>query len=76
MERYLHSQTPHRRPYLVPTSKILIPPSKSDKMRRRLVGRQVCRLRGGRGGLPPRPWLHLANGEGRCPPPCGPNTEQ
>ena len=20
-------------------------------------------------------WMHLANGEGRCPPLCGPNTE-
>ena len=35
----------------MPTSKILIPPSKSGKTRcrhaRRLVGRQVCRLGGG-----------------------------
>ena len=21
-------------------------------------------------------WTHLANGEGSCPPPCGPDTEQ
>ena len=43
---------PHNRLYFVPTSKILIPPSKSGKTRRRLsrqlVGRQVCQL-GGRG---------------------------
>ena len=46
--------TPHNRPDFVPTSKLLIPPFKSGKMRRRLarrlVGRQVCRLRGGGGG--------------------------
>ena len=43
--------TPHNRIYFVPTSKILIAPSKSGKTRRRLahrlVGRQVCRLGGG-----------------------------
>ena len=42
--------TPHNRPCFVPTSKILILPSKSGKTRhrlaRRLVGRQVCRLGG------------------------------
>ena len=42
--------TPHERPYFVPTSKILIPPSTSDKTHRRLVrrliGRQVCQLGG------------------------------
>ena len=42
--------TPHNRPYFVLTSKILIPPSKSGKTRRRLarrlVGRQACRLGG------------------------------
>ena len=42
--------TPHKRPHFVPTSKILILPSKSGKTRRRLarrlVGRQVCRLGG------------------------------
>ena len=46
--------TPHHRPYVVLTSIILIPPSKSGKTRRRLarrlVGRQVCRL-GGRVAL-------------------------
>ena len=48
--------TPHNRLYFVPTSKILIPPSKSGKphrrLARRLVGRQVCQLKGrqGRGG--------------------------
>ena len=46
--------TPHNRPYFVPTSEILIPPSKSGKMccrlSRRLVGCQVCRLGGGGGG--------------------------
>ena len=40
----------HNGLYFVPTSKILIPPSQSVKPRRRLVGRQVCRLGGGRGG--------------------------
>ena len=32
-----------------------------------------------RGGFPHRrygAWTHLANGEGRCPPLCGPATEQ
>ena len=67
MERYLHSRTPHRRPYLVPTSKILIPPSKSGKMRRRLVGPQVCRLRGGRGGLPPKALVALGQWRGPLP---------
>ena len=51
---------PHNRPYFVLTSKILIPPSKSGKVRRRLarrlVGRQVCRL-GGRAVA----WLSRAN---------------
>ena len=28
---------------------------------------------GGGGGL--SAWTHLANGEGHCPPPCGPDTE-
>ena len=46
--------TPHNRLYFVPTSKILIPPSKLGKTRRRLAcrlaGHQACRL-GGRGGL-------------------------
>ena len=46
--------TPHHRLYFVPTSRILILPSKSGKTGRRLtcrlVGRQVCRLGGG-GGL-------------------------
>ena len=46
--------TPHHRPYLVPTSEILIPPSKSGDTRRqlacRLIGHQVCRLGGGGGG--------------------------
>ena len=41
---------PHDRPYFVPTSNILIPPSKSGETRRRLarplVGRHVCRLGG------------------------------
>ena len=40
--------TPHNRLYFVPTSKILIAPSKLGKTRRRLarrlVGCQVCRL--------------------------------
>ena len=43
--------SPHDRLCFVPTSKILIPPSKSGKMRRRLarqlVGRQVYGLGGG-----------------------------
>ena len=46
--------TPHHRPCFVPTSKNLIPPSKSGKtpsrLACRLVGRQVCRL-GGRVGI-------------------------
>ena len=46
--------TPHNRLCFVPTSKNLIRPSKSVKtshrLARRLVGRQVCRLRGGGGG--------------------------
>ena len=41
---------PHNRPYFVPTSKILIPPSKSGETRHRLAHRldgcQVCRLGG------------------------------
>ena len=41
-------RTPHNRLYFVPTSTILILPSKSGKMHRRLarrlVGRQVYRL--------------------------------
>ena len=45
--------TPHNRLCFVPTSKNLIPPSKSGKtshrLARRLVGRQVCRLGGGGG---------------------------
>ena len=46
-----------KRLFFVPTSRILIPPSKLGKTRRRLarrlVGRQVCRLGalGGGGGL-------------------------
>ena len=43
--------TPLPPPYFVPTSTILMPPSKSGKPHRRLVGRQVCRLGGGGGGL-------------------------
>ena len=48
---------PHNGLFFVPTSRILIPPSKLGKTRRRLarrlVGRQVCRLGalGGGGGL-------------------------
>ena len=39
--------TPHNRPFFVPTSNILFPPFKSGKTHaHRLVGRQVCRLRG------------------------------
>ena len=49
------ADTAYYRPYFVPTSKNLIPPSKSGKTRRRLarplVGRQVCRL-GGRVARP------------------------
>ena len=44
---------PHNRLYFLPTSKILILPSKSGKTRRRLarrlIDRQVCRLGGGGG---------------------------
>ena len=69
--------TPHNRPYFVPTSKLLIPPSASGKMRRRLVGRQVCQLGGGgfviRGGCHRRACLRrrfviLDAGDEHCLP--------
>ena len=48
MESRLHSQ-PLNRLYFVLTSTILLPPLKSGKTRRQLVGRQVYQLGGGGG---------------------------
>ena len=51
MEGYLHGSHRIMGLILCQTSTILIPPSKSGEARRQLVGRQVCRLRGGGGVL-------------------------